>query len=291
MEKIAAAKIADSEGDWRGERMDRYRRWGKEREPIIEEWAHFGFGFTPESRMAYAASNRLHTASIDGWRVDDEGLHLAEHKTSNVPLDEEKCAEKGYDVQVQWQMHVTDAVDTMVFWEERLNDPSSETGFAPGARGTVLIARDDAMIAVLVGYAEEFLSILQERAFGDDGSTDDPMLDDIVTRLETAKATVKELDPKVRQMMTGIGSAKTPHWVVSYESGAAKEVPDPDRFAAEHPEEAAELERIALVKATAFETAFPEEAVALARITALRAAYTRLETPNPTLRITKRKDV
>lgn len=268
---LADEKIAESPDDWRGKRMDRYRQWGKEREPVLEEWAAFAFGFTPESRLAWSESDRQHLASVDGWKVDAaDNVHLAEFKTTNKPLTIAECQEKGYVDQVQWQMHVTGAVDTLVFWEERLED--QDTGeFYPGDRGTLLIERDQARIDTLVGYASEFLVVLMQRMVGDDGSVDDPMLDDIVTELQEAKAKVADLDPKVRDMMSksGMTSAKTAHWNISHEAGTAKDVPDMDAFRAAHPEEAAELDRIV----------------------ALAATFTkRGTTPKPTLRITQRKD-
>lgn len=267
MNSLADEKINGSSFDG-----NQYTDWGKEREPALEEWAEFAFGFTPESRLAYAEQDRQHIASIDGWRVDQDGtLHLAEFKTSGKRLTDELLAEKGYVDQCLWQMYVTGAADAMVFWEERLSDPDG-SGFIPGVRGTIRVERDDDRIAVLVGYATEFLLILMDRMTGSDGSVDDPMLDDLVSRLQDAKATVAELDPQVRTMMesSGMSSAKTHHWQVSYEAGEARSVPDLDAFRLAHPDEAAELERL----------------------TVLASTFTKRGTkPKPTLRISPRKDV
>lgn len=269
---------------------NQYTDWGSAREAVLEEWAEFSHGFQPESRITRASQNPRHLASIDGWRVDAEGVHLAEHKTAGKSLTMDLLVEKGYVDQCQWQMYVTDAVDALVFWEERVSSPS---GFVPGDRGTILIKRDDKRIAQLIGFADEFLVVLDQRMSGDDGTEDDPILDDAVTRLQNAKATVAELDPLVRQMMTvaGKSAAKTSHWVVTYEAGEPKPVPDPDAFAAAHPDDAADLPTLLELQATAFEKAFPEEAARLQSILDLSAQYTKPgRAPNPTLRISLRKD-
>lgn len=284
---LAEEKIAASDDDWKGQRMDRYRQWGKQREPVLEEWAAFAFGFTPESRLAHAAQDRQHLASVDGWRLDAQGnVHLAEFKTTNKPLTWDLCDEKGYVDQCQWQMWVTGAVDCLILWEERLDDSDNRDGFLPGTRGTLLIERDDKRIAELVSYATEFLIVLMERMVGNDGSVDDPMLDDLVTRLQDAKATVAELDPQVRDMMSrsGMTSAKTAHWNVSHEAGEAKGVLDTEAFAKTHPLEAKRLLEIAAARA-----ALHREEVA--EIELLRQSFTkRGDPPKPTLRITARKD-
>lgn len=291
---LADEKIAEVHDNWRGARMDRYRQWGNEREPVLEEWAQFAFGFTPESRLAYSEQDRQHLASVDGWKVDADGtLHLAELKTTNVPLTHAICDKKGYVDQTLWQMHVTDAVDALVLWEERLDDPDSDY-FIAGQRGTLLIERDQDRIDELVSYATEFLVVLMERLTGNDGSVDDPMLDDIVTRLMDAKNAVSVLDPQVREMMSvsGMTSAKTKHWNVSYEAPAAKPILDTGAFVKAHPKFAKRLiaiknERDALV--AQFDAEHAEE---IEKITALQASFTKMgEKPNPTLRITARKDV
>jgi hypothetical protein len=224
---------------------NRYTDWGTEREPILEEWANFGFGFTPESRIACAADEPQHLASIDGWKVDDKGdLHLAEIKTTGEPLTRAVLDKKHYIDQIQWQMYVTDAVDAMVLWELREEDDDGK--FFAGARGTILIERDDARITQLLEYATAFLLVLLDEKAGNDGSVEDPMLDDIVDRLQQAKADVKELDPKLREMLdlSGMTAAKTAKWNVSYEPADPKPVAAPELFAEKLPEQAAELEAI-----------------------------------------------
>jgi len=258
--------------------------WGKEREPVLEEWANFAFGFVPESRIAWSEDDRQHLASVDGWRVDKFGaLHLAEFKTSGVKLTYDLLLEKGYVDQVLWQMHVTGAVDALVLWEERLTDGDGQ--FYGGERGTILVERDGLRIAALVKYANQFLVALLERTAGIDGSSPDPMLDDIVSRLQDAKATVAELDPQVRDMMSrsGMTSAKTVRFNVSYEAADAKQVLDQDAFFQAHKKDSGDLVRILAEKA-----AYGAEEIE--RITALQAVYTKLgPAPKPTLRITERK--
>jgi len=266
MRELAEEKISGSSFEGNA-----YTRWGKEREPSLEEWGNFAFGFLPESRLSHAADDAQHLASIDGYRVSADGLlHLAEYKTSGKPLDYALAKSKGYVDQCLWQMWVTGAVDALILWEQRL---STSKGFAPGERGTVFVERDDDRIAVLVGYATEFLTVLTDLLVNGapDEGIGDPMLDDLVTRLQDAKSQVAELDPQVRDWMTrsGMTSAKTARWNVSHEAGEAKQVPDLDAFRKAHPDEAAELDRI----------------------TALAATFTKQGTvPKPTLRITARKD-
>jgi len=289
---LAEEKIAAGGNDWRGARMDAYRARGNGREPVLEEWAEFAFGFTPESRLAFAESDRQHLASVDGWKVNSEGqVVLAELKTTNEPLTPVICDKKGYVDQVQWQMHVTGAVETLILWEERLDD--GEGGFKPGARGTVLIVRDQARIDQLVGYASAFLVVLMERMTGSDGSVEDPMLDDVVTRLMDAKALVAELDPQVRTMMSssGMTSAKTAKWNVSYESGDPKPVADPAAFAKAHPKEVKRVKAISDERTTMIAKFDAEHVAELTRIAELAASFTKMgDKPNPTLRITPRKD-
>lgn len=281
MDVLASEKI--NGGSFEG---NQYTEWGNDREPVLEEWAEFSFGFTPESRIAHAEQDRQHLASVDAWRVDPDGtLHLAELKTSGKRLTYDLCVEKGYVDQCLWQMYVTGAADALVLWEERLDNPDGP-GFIPGVRGTILVERDQERINVLVGYATAFLLVLMDRLTGDDGSVNDPMLDDIVTQLQDAKATVAELDPKVRDMMesSGMTSAKTARWQVSYEASDPKPVPDLTAFAKAHPLEYKRLEEIADER-----TALHADEVAA--IVALQASFTKMgAAPKPTLRITARKD-
>ena len=310
MGTLADEKVNDS-NTFKG---NRYTDWGSAREPALEEWAEFAFGFIPESRIAYAEHDRQHLASIDGWKVDADGtLHLAELKTSGKPLTYALLTEKGYVDQTLWQMHVTGGVDALVFWEHRV-----EVGgeFVPGVRGTIMVERDEARIAKLIEYATAFLLVLMDRLVGHDGSMDDPMLDDIVTRLQGAKALVKELDPKVREMMesSGMTSAKTAKWNVSYEAAEPNQIADLAGFKKALPDQAAELETIATereeYRLDELEQIEKERAEyrldeldkiiaeradyrlsELGQITAMQAKYTKAgEVGNPTLRITIRKD-
>jgi len=224
---------------------NRYTNWGVEREPILEEWAEFAHGFTPESRIARSEHEPQHLASIDGWRVDPDGtLHLAEIKTTGEPLTREALVKKGYVDQTLWQMYVTDAVDALVMWEIREDDGNG--WFVPGERGTILVKRDDARIAKLIEYATATLLVMMDYRAGEDGSKDDPMLDDMIDRLMEAKATEKELDPKVREMMSlaGMTAAKTSKWNVSYEAADPKDIPAPELFEEQLPEQASILEEL-----------------------------------------------
>jgi hypothetical protein len=156
---------------------------------------------------------------------------------------------------------------------------------------------------------------LDEQA-GDDGSVEDPMLDDIVERLQKAKADVKELDPMLREMLdsSGMTAAKTAKWNVSYEPADAKLVPAPELFAEKLPEQAAELAEI--IKARADFLLMEVEAIEedraqyrraeleeklkerseyrlseLQEITSMAEKFTKLGAPgSPVLRITARKD-
>lgn len=139
-----------------------YTDWGKEREPIIAEGVR-GFGIEPESRVFHAAGNSRHLASPDGIGLEFDGaVVVSEIKTSakDIRPGTPGYEATGYELQMQWSMHVTGASRCRYITEERI---SVAGGFVPGPLSSHWVERDDAVIAQLVQVADEFLAELDRQ--------------------------------------------------------------------------------------------------------------------------------
>lgn len=141
--------------------------WGKEREPVIAEVIAERFpGIRPESRVFRSAGNPRHLASPDGLGLYgfDEELTVSEIKTAgkNIPPWSDAYAEKGYEIQQQWVMHVLGARRSLYAWEIRLDDFAG--GFVPGDLKFEWVPRNDDLIVKLVKLADGFLTALDKAA-------------------------------------------------------------------------------------------------------------------------------
>lgn len=155
--------------------LDDYAEHGNRREPVIAEWVRGRFGIEPCSNVYTHGENTRHIASPDGITLDPytrelvvgtDDASLCEIKTgvwdlNPGTLDENrvlievdprsKFADKGYYVQMQWQMYVMNAVRTLFVWETHDDTIDPETGtFRPvGPPQWAWIPRDQALITVL----------------------------------------------------------------------------------------------------------------------------------------------
>lgn len=145
---------------------NQYTDWGKEREPIIAAGVR-GMGIDPESRVFHGIQDSRHLASPDGIGVEFDGaLVVSEIKTSGKDIRRGTADydATGYELQMQWAMHVTGADRCLFVFEERI---SVAGGFAAGQLFTDWVPRDEALIAELVERADAFLAELdRQRAEG-----------------------------------------------------------------------------------------------------------------------------
>ncbi|MCP2369838.1 hypothetical protein BJ978_000514 [Agromyces terreus] len=131
----------------------RYTDHGREREPVIAEWAARAHGMTHSSLLYHAASDRRHLATPDGLRVTGGVLELCEIKTTSKPW---RAVPRSYLRQVWWQQYVLGAERTLIVWEQ--HDDFVPVDPEPQCRW---IDRDDDQIAILVSLADELLAELR----------------------------------------------------------------------------------------------------------------------------------
>ncbi len=254
-----------------------WTEWGKERESVLEDFATFKHGYTPEKRVIHCSARHELMASPDGWRLNADGtVSLVELKTSGKRLNWKEAQAKGYIDQVQVQLFVCDAQNADLIWEERKG--SIDGGFIPGIRGIIPIPRDDDRIGELLVIVDKFMSAYTAALVNGIDADQDPFLDDLLNRLDRAKADVKTLDAEAREWIekAGVGAISTRSWSVSYTQAKAPDVADDETFTIEHPDLAqrrtellAELDAIKIVADGYKKPGNP---------------------PKPTLRITARKD-
>lgn len=163
-------------------------RHGNLREPVIAEWVEREFGIAPCENVYAHAENPRHLASPDGMTVDLFSLTpgglivgtpdaiLSEIKTSvhdltPGPMDERRVLlevtpgshfdKMRYYRQVNWQMYVMNAYETLFTWERHDGIVDRETGiYSPvGPPEFCRIPRDQALIDQMV---EEANVALQE---------------------------------------------------------------------------------------------------------------------------------
>lgn len=109
-------------------------------------------GFEQNTLLFHAEGNERHVATPDGVRMTENGLLLAEVKTTNKPF---KTIPLGYLRQVAWAQYVMGAEVTRFGWEVH-------EGFVPTELEpeSVLIHRDEPMIAQLILIADRVLDLL-----------------------------------------------------------------------------------------------------------------------------------
>jgi hypothetical protein len=130
----------------------RFTDHGREREPVIADWARREHGILPSSLLFHAESDRRHLATPDGLVMRTNGaLELCEIKTTAKAW---RGIPRGYLRQVWWQQYVLGAERTLVVWEH--HEDFVPTG-EPECRW---VDRDDDQIAILIGLAEELLTLI-----------------------------------------------------------------------------------------------------------------------------------
>lgn len=109
-------------------------------------------GFEQNTLLFHAENNDRHVATPDGVRMTENGLLLAEVKTTNKPW---KTIPLGYIRQVWWAQYVMGAERTIFGYE--IHDNFIPTDLDPLS---VVIERDDKAIKKLIQIADEVLDIL-----------------------------------------------------------------------------------------------------------------------------------
>jgi len=130
---------------------------GRAREPEIAAWVLRNHGIEPSTNLFHAAGQTRHLATPDGVGHSSDGsLQLAEIKTTSKPW---RSIPRSYLRQVWWQQYVLGAERTLLVWEQHLDfvPVSAE----PECRW---IERDEDQIAILVGFANDLIDILNRQA-------------------------------------------------------------------------------------------------------------------------------
>ena len=130
---------------------------GRAREPEIAAWVLRNHGIEPSTNLFHAAGQTRHLATPDGVGHSADGaLQLAEIKTTSKPW---RSIPRSYLRQVWWQQYVLGAERTLLVWEQHLDfvPVSAEPEFR-------WIERDEDQIAILVGFANDLIGILNRQA-------------------------------------------------------------------------------------------------------------------------------
>lgn len=134
-----------------------YTDHGRAREPEIAAWVRSNYGIEPSTALFRAADHPRHLATPDGVVLAPNGdLELAEIKTTSKPW---RSIPRSYLRQVWWQQYVLGAERTLLVWEQHDNFvPISDV---PECQW---IDRDEDQIAILVGFANQLIDILDHQA-------------------------------------------------------------------------------------------------------------------------------
>jgi hypothetical protein len=130
-----------------------YFDFGNEQEVEMMRYAHQAHGILP-NRWLIASDNPAHLATPDGLSLDH--TQIAECKTTGTDW---KTPPAKYRRQVQWQLHVTGADSCLFLWQLRV--PDDQNYFYPAwlEPKATWIARDDEMIADLIGVADRLMEV------------------------------------------------------------------------------------------------------------------------------------
>ena len=129
---------------------------GRTREPEIAAWVRTNYGIEPNTTLFHAAGQPRHLATPDGLVMAAGGeLRLAEIKTTSKPW---RSIPRAYLRQVWWQQYVLGAERTLLVWEQHRDfvPINAEPEFR-------WIDRDEDQIAILIGFADELLAILERQ--------------------------------------------------------------------------------------------------------------------------------
>ncbi len=135
---------------------------GRAREPVIAAWVLENYGIEPSTNLFHAHEQPRHLATPDG--VGPGGgtggsapgqLELAEIKTTSKAW---RSVPRNYLRQIWWQQYVLGADRTLLVWEQHEN-------FVPLAGDPEFrwIERDEDQIAILVGFANDLIDILNRQ--------------------------------------------------------------------------------------------------------------------------------
>ena len=132
---------------------------GRSREPEIAAWVLGRYGIKPSTALFHAADHRRHLATPDGVGTGSGqgsgGLELAEIKTTSK---EWRSIPRSYLRQVWWQQYVLGAERTLLVWEQHRD--FVPVNAEPECRW---IERDEDQIAILVGYANNLIALLNQQ--------------------------------------------------------------------------------------------------------------------------------
>lgn len=130
---------------------------GRAREPVIADWVLKNYGIQPSTNLFHAADAPRHLATPDGVGPGTAGtLELCEIKTTSKAW---RSIPRNYLRQVWWQQYVLGADRTLLVWEQHEN--FVPVGDEPEYRW---IERDEDQIAILVGFANDLIEILNRQA-------------------------------------------------------------------------------------------------------------------------------
>lgn len=134
-----------------------YTDHGRAREPEIAAWVRSNYGIEPSTALFRAAGHPRHLATPDGVVLAPNGdLELAEIKTTSKPW---RSIPRSYLRQVWWQQYVLGAERTLLVWEQHDNFVPIST--VPECQW---IDRDEDQIAILVGFANQLIDLLDHQA-------------------------------------------------------------------------------------------------------------------------------
>nr|WP_246318635.1 YqaJ viral recombinase family protein [Leifsonia psychrotolerans] len=134
-----------------------YTDHGRAREPEIAAWVQNNYGIEPSTALFRAEHHVRHLATPDGVLLTQSGnLELAEIKTTSKPW---RSIPRSYLRQVWWQQYVLGAERTLLVWEQHEN--FVPVSAVPECRW---IERDEDQIAILVGFANDLIDILDHQA-------------------------------------------------------------------------------------------------------------------------------
>jgi hypothetical protein len=136
-----------------------YTDHGRAREPEIAAWVLSRYGIAPSTALFHAADHRRHLATPDGvgtgFGQGAGGLELAEIKTTSKAW---RSIPRSYLRQVWWQQYVLGAERTLLVWEQ--HQDFVPVNAEPECRW---IERDEDQIAILVGYANNLIALLNQQ--------------------------------------------------------------------------------------------------------------------------------
>ena len=136
---------ADFLVEWR-EPDNPYMKFGRDWEGHIADFVEVEFGVAPNEWLI-RGENPRHLATPDGLSADHR--RIGEYKTTGKDWETVEKLPARYRRQIQWQLHVTGAVECVVAWlvREEVDGEFVPASFSPK---TGLVKRDEEMIQDLV---------------------------------------------------------------------------------------------------------------------------------------------